>query len=58
MRLKGYHKDKKHIMYKAEGDGFQADALCQEIFTYHISMRNDPAPTNTGIKVYTLFIQE
>ena len=45
MGFKGQHKDKKRITYKAEGDGFQADALCQDGFTYQIHMRNDRAPT-------------
>ena len=44
MRFKGQHKDKQRITYKAEGDGFQADALCDEGFTYQVYMRNDPAP--------------
>ena len=44
MGFKGKYKDKLRITYKAEGDGFQADALCQEGFTYQVYMRNDPAP--------------
>lgn len=44
MGFKGHHADKKRITYKAEGDGFQCDALCQEGFTYQVYMRNDPAP--------------
>ena len=44
MRFKGRHEDKKRITYKAEGDGFQCDALCQEGYTYQVYMRNDPAP--------------
>jgi hypothetical protein len=44
MGFQGNHKDKKQITYKAEGDGFQADALCQSGFTYQVHMRNDPAP--------------
>ena len=44
MGFKGNHRDKKRITYNAEGDGFQADALCQEDFTFQIWMRNDPAP--------------
>ena len=31
-------------MYKAEGDGFQADALCQDGYTYQDHMMNDPEP--------------
>ena len=44
MRFQGQHKDKQRITYKAEGDGFQADSLCDEGFTYQFYMRNDPAP--------------
>ena len=42
--IPGQHKDKRHITYKAEDDGFQADALCDEGFKYKVYMRNDPAP--------------
>ena len=42
--FKGDHKDKKHLMYKAEGGGFQAYEICQDGFTCHIFMINDPAP--------------
>ena len=44
MRFQGHHKDKQRITYKAEGDCFQADALCDEGFTYQFYMRNDLAP--------------
>ena len=44
MRFKGKHKDKRWITYKAEGDGFQADALCDNGYTYQVYMRNNPAP--------------
>ena len=44
MRFKGKHKDKLRITYKKEGDGFQADALCDDGFTLQVHMRNDPAP--------------
>ena len=44
MRFQGQYKDKHRITYKAEGDGFQADALCDEGFIYQVYMRNDPAP--------------
>ena len=42
--FQGNHKDKKRITYKAEGDGFQCDALCQDGFTYQFYFRNEPAP--------------
>ena len=45
MGFKGQHKDKKWVTYKAEGYGFQSDALFQEGYTYHIWMRNDCAPS-------------
>ena len=44
MGFKAQHKDKNQITYKAEGDGFQADALCQDGFTYQVFMPNDRAP--------------
>lgn len=44
MGFKGNHRDKKRITYKAEGDGFQCDALCQNGYTFQIWMRNDLAP--------------
>ena len=45
MRFKGQHKYKQRITYKAEGDGLQADALCDEVSTYRVYIRNDPAIT-------------
>lgn len=42
--FQGHHKDKLRITYKAEGDGFQCDALCQEGYTYGFYFRNQPAP--------------
>ena len=44
MRFKGRHKDKRRITYKAEGDGFQADALCEDGYTYQVYLRNERAP--------------
>ena len=44
MRFKGRHGDKLRITFKAEGDGFMADALCDDGYCYQIYMRNDPAP--------------
>ena len=46
MRFKGRHRDKRRITYKAEGDEFQADALCDAGYTYQVCYlrRNEPAP--------------
>jgi hypothetical protein len=44
MRFKGRHGNKLRITFKAEGDGFMADALCDDGYCYQIYMRNDPAP--------------
>jgi len=44
MRFKGQHRDKLRITFKAEGDGFMADALCDDGYCYQIYFRNDPAP--------------
>ena len=43
MHFKGHNYDKLHIAYKSEGDGFQADALCDDGYCYQVYMRNDPA---------------
>ena len=44
MGFQGMHADKKRIMYKNKGDGFQCNAFCQTGYTYQFYMRNDPAP--------------
>ena len=41
--FQGMHADKKRITYKAEGDGFQADALCDDGYCYQFFFCNDPA---------------
>ena len=43
MRFKGHHRDKLRITYKAEGDGFQADDICDEGYFYQVYMWNEPA---------------
>ena len=43
-RFKGQHRDKLRITFKVEGDGFMADALCNDGYCYQIYFRNDPAP--------------
>jgi Transposase IS4 len=40
--FQGRHGDKLRISYKAEGDGFQADVICQEGFTYQSYFCNEP----------------
>ena len=50
--FQGRHGDKLRITYKAEGDGFQCDVICQEGFTYCSYFRNEPPPvqyTSKGI---------
>ena len=42
--FQGMHADKRRITYKNEGDGFQADALCDDGYTYQFYFRNHPAP--------------
>ena len=44
MGFQGMHQDKRRITYKAEGDGFQADALADEGYCYQFFMRNNPPP--------------
>ena len=42
--FQGRHSDKLRISYKAEGDGFQCDVICQEGYTYQVYFRNEPPP--------------
>ena len=42
--FQGNHADKRRITYKAEGDGFQCDAICDRGFTYNFYFRNMPPP--------------
>jgi Transposase IS4 len=42
--FQGRHADKLRINYKAEGDGFQADAICDKGFTMAFYFRNEPPP--------------
>ncbi len=42
--FKGRSEFKKRITYKKEGDGFQADALCDDGYTYCFYFRNQSAP--------------
>ena len=42
--FQGKHIDKRRITYKAEGDGFQCNALCDNGNTYNFYFRNMPAP--------------
>jgi hypothetical protein len=42
----GNHKDKQLINYKKEGDGFLADSICEEGYTYSFFFRNQPAPAH------------
>jgi hypothetical protein len=44
--FQGRHADKLRITYKAEGDGFQCDALCDDGFTYSVFFRNEAPPRN------------
>ena len=41
--LQGNHANTKRITYKAEGDGFQCNALCQDGWTHQEHFWNEPA---------------
>ena len=57
--FQGMHAGKKRIKYKAEGDGFQVDSICEIGFFFQFYFRNDPANVEymkTGLfRVMTLF---
>ena len=42
--FQGCHVDKLRITYKAEGDGFQCDAICDAGYTWTFFFQNIPAP--------------
>jgi len=42
--FQGRHGDKMRITFKAVGDGFQCDVICDSGFTYCVYFRNVPAP--------------
>jgi hypothetical protein len=44
MGFKGQHADKLRINYKKEGDGFQANCLADDGYTFTFYLRNQPAP--------------
>ena len=41
--FQGMHKDKQRITYKKEGDGFLADCICSDGYTYSFHFRHQPA---------------
>ena len=47
--FQGKHKDKLKISFKNEGDGFMADALCSDGYTYNFHFRHQ-APSQKFIK--------
>ena len=38
--FQGHHKDKQRITYKNEGDGFLADCICSDGYTYNFHFRH------------------
>ena len=40
--FQGTHKDKQRITYKKEGDGFLADCICSDGYTYSFYFRHQP----------------
>ena len=42
--FQGRHADKIRVTYKNAGDGFQADAICADGYTFNWYFRNQPAP--------------
>ena len=41
--FQGNHRDKQRITYKKEGDGFLADCICSDGYTYAFHFRHQPA---------------
>jgi len=51
--FKGNHQDKQRISYKREGDGFLADAVSEDGYTYTFYFRNMPAPKKYIIQKFS-----
>ena len=49
--FQGHHRDKQRITYKKEGDGFLADALCSDGYTFTFHFRHQPASEKI-MKIY------
>jgi len=49
----GRHQDKQRINYKDEGDGFLADSICQDGYTWNFYFRNVPPPKHYVDKGYS-----
>ena len=41
--FQGRHRDKQRITYKKEGDGFLADCICSDGYTYAFHFHHQPA---------------
>ena len=51
--FQGMHIDKRQTTYKAEDNGFQADALADEGYCYKFFVLNDPPPKKKSIFAFT-----
>ena len=49
--FQGHHRDKQRITYKKEGDGFLADCICGDGYTFAFHFRHQPASEKL-IKTY------
>ena len=47
--FQGNHKDKQRITYKNEGDGFLADCICSDGYTYNFFFRHQSVKTSSSL---------
>jgi hypothetical protein len=55
--FQGWHQDKLRINYKKEGDGFQADTICESGYTYGFTSKMYLHLRNTSRRSAPRFIQ-
>ena len=53
--FQGRHKDKQRITYKKEGDGFLADTICGDGYTYAFYFRHQPVSQNSNTNVFSKY---
>ena len=56
--FQGKHEDKLQITYKAEGDGFQCDAICDSGFTWTFTLGIKRHQENGPVRDFLHYMQE
>ena len=58
LRFQGKHEDNLRVTFKAAGNGFMCDAICNDGYTYCFYFQNMPAPKkNLGQGILALHVR-